>query len=109
VKARVEKRFERIARAEEQRTLRLALDDLAGHLRDLLAVAAGAGPEALISPDAADALRRDAARLHRDDVLAALEGVATCREALERNGAAELQLERLLLGLATSLYVRGAA
>ena len=109
VKARIEKRFERIARAEEQRTLRLALDDLAGHLRDLLAVAAGAGPDALLSPDTVDALRRDAGRLHRADVLAALEGVATCREALERNGAAELQLERLLLGLATSLYVRSAA
>lgn len=109
VKARVEKRFERIARAEEQRTLRLVLDDLAGHLRDLLAVAAGAGPDALISPDAVDALRRDVGRLHRSDVLAALEGIATCRGALERNGAAELQLERLLLGLATSLYVRRAA
>jgi DNA polymerase-3 subunit delta' len=41
VKARIEKRFERIARAEEQRTLRLTLDDLAGHLRDLAGVPGG--------------------------------------------------------------------
>jgi DNA polymerase III subunit delta' len=111
VKARIEKRFERIARAEEQRTLRLALDDLAGHLRDLVAVASGAGPEALVNADVdgVEASRRDAHRLHPVDLLAALEAVAACRAALDRNGAPELQLERLLLGIATSLYVRSAA
>jgi DNA polymerase III subunit delta' len=109
VKARVEKRFERIARAEEQRTLRLLLDDLAGQLRDLIAVSAGAGSEALINTDAVPELRRDAALLHRDDLLAALSAVADCRRALDRNGAPELHLERLLLSIATSLYVRSAA
>ena len=109
VKARIEKRFERIARAEEQRTLRLTLDDLAGYLRDLVAVAAGAGVEALVNSDSVEALRRDALRLHPSDLLAALEAVATCRAALDRNGAPELQLERLLLAIATSLYVRSAA
>jgi DNA polymerase-3 subunit delta' len=109
VRARIEKRFERIARAEEQRTLRLTLDDLAGYLRDLVAVASGAGTDALVNTDAIDALRRDASRLHPDDLLAALGAVATCRSALDRNGAPELQLERLLLGIATSLYVRSAA
>lgn len=109
VKARIEKRFERIARAEEQRTLRLTLDDLAGYLRDLVAVVSGAAATALINTDAVEALQRDATRLHPDDLLAALEAVATCRAALDRNGAAELQLERLLLAIATSLYVRSAA
>ncbi len=109
VKARIEKRYERIARAEEQRTLRLALDDLAGYLRDLVAVASGAGEDALINADLHDALVRDAQRLHPVDLLAALDAVGECRSALDRNGAPELQLERVLLGLATSLYVRGAA
>ena len=89
--------------------LRLTLDDLAGQLRDLVAVAAGAGPEALINTDAVEGLRRDALRLHPTDLLAALEAVSVCRDALDRNGAPELQLERLLLTIATSLYVRSAA
>jgi DNA polymerase-3 subunit delta' len=109
VKARIEKRFERIARAEEQRMLRLALDDLAGYLRDMVAVASGAGSEALINTDSVESLRRDATRLHPADLLAALVAVGECRVALDRNGAPELQLERLLLGVATSLYVRSAA
>jgi DNA polymerase III subunit delta' len=109
VKARVEKRFERIARAEEQRTLRLMLDDLAGQLRDLVAVTAGAAPDALINSDEVAALQRDAALLHREDLLTAMAAVAECRRALDRNGAPELHLERLLLSIATSLYVRSAA
>jgi DNA polymerase III subunit delta' len=109
VKARIEKRFERIARAEEQRTLRLALDDLAGYLRDMVAVASGAGDDALVNTDAVEQLRRDATRLHPADLLTALAAVGECRAALDRNGAPELQLERLLLGIATSLYVRSAA
>jgi DNA polymerase-3 subunit delta' len=109
IKARVEKRFERIARAEEQRTLGLLLDDLAGYLRDLVAVAAGADEDALINADARSSLARDVMLLHRDDLLAALGAVSECRRALGRNGAPELHLERLLLSIATSLYVRSAA
>ena len=109
IKARVEKRFERIARAEEQRTLGLLLDDLAGYLRDLVAVAAGADEDALINADARSSLARDVTLLHRDDLLAALSAVSECRRALGRNGAPELHLERLLLSIATSLYVRSAA
>ena len=109
VKARIEKRFERIARAEEQRTLRLTLDDLAGYLRDLVAVASGAPTEALINTDATVSLARDVTRLHPTDLLDAIAAVGACREALDRNGAPELQLERLMLSIATSLYVRGAS
>jgi DNA polymerase-3 subunit delta' len=108
VKARIEKRFERIARAEEQRTLRLTLDDLAGYLRDLVAVASGAPVDALINSDAIGSLERDALRLHPSDLLEAIVAVGACRDALDRNGAPELQFERLLLSIATSLYVRGA-
>jgi len=109
VKARIEKRFERIARAEEQRTLRLMLDDLAGYLRDLVAISAGTASDGLINADEVERLRRDASRLHPSDLLAALAAVRECRGALDRNGAPEIQLERLLLGIATSLYVRSAA
>jgi DNA polymerase III subunit delta' len=109
VKTRIEKRFERIARAEEQRTLRLMLDDLAGYLRDLIAVVSGAGVEALVNADVRDALQRDARLLHPVDLLAAIEAVGRCRAALDRNGAPELHVERLLLAIATSLYVRSAA
>ena len=42
-------------------------------------------------------------------LLAALDAVRECRASLDRNGAPELQLERLLLSIATSLYVRSAA
>jgi DNA polymerase-3 subunit delta' len=108
VKTRIEKRFERIARAEEQRMLRLTLDDLAGYLRDLVAVASGAPADALINSDAVGALQRDAVRLHPVDLLDAIVAVSSCREALDRNGAPELQFERLLLSIATSLYVRSA-
>jgi len=106
VRTRIEKRFERIQRAEEQRTLRLLLDDLAGWLRDLLALAAGSDPATLINADARAALQADASSLTPGDLLEGLDGVRRCREALDRNGAPELHLERLLLALATSLYVR---
>jgi DNA polymerase III subunit delta' len=108
-KARIEKRFERIARAEEQRTLGLLLDDLAGYLRDLVAVAAGAEADALINEDAQAQLSRDVGLMHREDLIGALGAVSDCRVALARNGAPELHLERLLLSIATSIYVRAAA
>ena len=109
VRARLDKRFERIERAEEQRALRILLDDLAAHLRDLLALAAGADASALIDDDVVDLLGRDAGLLHPGDLIEALEAVARCRAALDRNGAPELHLERLLLAVSVALYVRAAA
>ena len=109
VRARLDKRFERIERAEEQRALRILLDDLAAHLRDLLALAAGADAAALIDDDATDLLARDAGLLLPEELIAALEAVGRCRAALDRNGAAELHLERLLLAVSVALYVRAAA
>jgi DNA polymerase-3 subunit delta' len=109
VRARLDKRFERIERAEEQRALRILLDDLAAHLRDLLALASGAGPDALVADDAQDLLARDAGLLAPPDLLEALAAVGRCRAALDRNGAPELHLERLLLAVSVALYVRAAA
>lgn len=109
VRARLDKRFERIERAEEQRALRILLDDLAAHLRDLLARSAGAEATALLGDDAIDLLTRDAGLLPPGDLIEALEAVARCRAALDRNGAPELHLERLLLAVSVALYVRAAA
>ena len=79
-----------------------------GLLLTQVAVASGAPADALINSDAVGSLERDALRLHPVDLLDAISAVGACREALDRNGAPELQFERLLLSIATSLYVRGA-
>ena len=109
VRARLDKRFERIERAEEQRALRILLDDLGAHLRDLLALSAGASAEVLVNDDAGELLAADAALLTAEDLLEALAAVDGCRRALDRNGAPELHLERLLLAVSVALYVRAAA
>jgi len=104
VRQRLTRRFERLERQEQRRALDLFLDDLASYLRDLLAAQAGAGAEVLVNLDHEAAVRRDALRLPAPDVVTALQAVARCREALDRNGNAELQLERLLLQLALPLF-----
>lgn len=104
VKQRVTRRFERLERQEQRRALDLLLDDLASYLRDLLAVQAGGRVEDLVNLDHGTALRRDAQRLPAGDAVVALQAVARCREALDRNGSPELQLERLFYALALPLY-----
>jgi DNA polymerase III subunit delta' len=104
VKQRVTRRFERLERQEQRRALDLLLDDVASYLRDLLAVQAGGRGADLVNLDHEAALRRDAERLPAVDAVEALQAVARCREALERNGSPELQLERLLYALALPLY-----
>jgi DNA polymerase-3 subunit delta' len=104
VRQRLTRRFERLERQEQRRALELFLDDLASYLRDLLAAQAGADASVLVNLDHEAALRRDATRLTPADVVAALQAVARCREALERNGNPELQVERLLLQLALPLF-----
>ncbi|HSK23945.1 MAG TPA: DNA polymerase III subunit delta' C-terminal domain-containing protein [Egicoccus sp.] len=108
VKQRLTRRFERLERQEQRRALELFLDDLASYLRDLLAAQAGAGADGLVNLDHEAAIRRDAQRIAAADVVTALQAVARCREALERNGNAELQLERLLLQLALPLFAAAA-
>jgi DNA polymerase III subunit delta' len=104
VKQRLTKRFERLERQEQRRALDLLLDDLASYLRDLLAARAGAADGGLVNLDHEAAIHRDAQRLPPADVVVALRAVARCREALDRNGNPELQLERLLLAIALPLY-----
>jgi DNA polymerase III subunit delta' len=104
VKQRLTRKFERLERQEQRRALDLLLDDLASYLRDLLAVQAGADVGTLINLDHEAALRRDAERLRPQDAVSALQAVSRCREALERNGSTELQIERLLYTLALPLY-----
>lgn len=104
VRQRLTRRFERLERQEQRRALDLFLDDLASYLRDLLAAQAGAGSDVLVNLDHEAAVRRDAQRIAPADVIGALQAVARCREALDRNGNAELQLERVLLALALPLF-----
>ncbi len=104
MRARVLKRQERLERFEQRRAIDLALDDVGSYLRDLLAVQSAASDDVLVNLDHAEALRRDAQRLPAADVVRALAAVARCREALDRNGNPELQLERLLMAIALPLF-----
>jgi DNA polymerase-3 subunit delta' len=104
VRARLTKRFERLERQEQRRALDMLLGDVASYLRDLLAVTAGAPEATIVNLDHLGALQRDAVRLQLTDVIAGLAAIERCREALDRNGAPELQIERLLLALSLPLY-----
>jgi DNA polymerase III subunit delta' len=104
VKQRLTRRFERLERQEQRRALDLLLDDLSSYLRDLLAARSGASADTLVNVDHEAAIRRDAERLPPAAVVGGLQAVARCREALDRNGNPELQLERLLLSIALPLY-----
>ncbi len=108
IRQQITRRHERTERQAQRQALELLLEDLAGYLRDLIAVASGAADDVLVNPDAADGLRRDVARLPLHDAIAALGAVADCRAALERNGSPELHLERLLLRIALPVYAATA-
>lgn len=104
VKGRYEKRFDRLERLERQRALELFLDDLGSYLRDLIAVSAGADRDAVVNVDEFERLRGDAEDVPVEVAVAGLEAIAECRDALERNGQPDLQLERLLLRLGVAVY-----
>jgi DNA polymerase III subunit delta' len=106
---RILQRHERLERYEQRRALDLALDDLGSYLRDLLAVQAGADEAVLVNLDHQAELRRDAVRLLAPDAVVGLQAVARAREALDRNGNPELQLERLFMAVALPLYRTSAA
>jgi DNA polymerase III subunit delta' len=104
VKQRIQKRHHRLERQEQRRVLTTVLDDVASYLRDCLAVGAGADETTVVNVDHLDELARDAQRLGPAAAIEGLQAIERCREALERNGQAELQLERLLLALALPLF-----
>jgi DNA polymerase-3 subunit delta' len=108
LQAQLKRRHARLEREEQRRALDLLLDDLASYLRDLLTISGGGGTDALVNVDHEAALRRDAARVPPTAAIEGLRAIAACREALDRNGAAELQLERVLLALALPVYAAAA-
>jgi DNA polymerase III subunit delta' len=109
LKRQLQRRHERLERGAQRRALDLLLDHLATYLRDLLVVQSGGSNDAVVNVDRVDALARDADRLPARVVVDTLQAVQACRDALERNGNPDLQLERLLLRLALPLYAAAAA
>jgi DNA polymerase III subunit delta' len=108
LQAQLKKRHARLEREEQRRALDFLLDDLASYLRDVLAASGGGSAEVLVNVDHEAAIRRDAARVPPAGAIEGLRAIAACREALDRNGAAELQLERVLLALALPIYAAAA-
>lgn len=106
VKQRIVKRFERAERAEQRRALTIVLDDLASWARDLIALGAGADADVVINLDRLDDLARDRQLVDPAAAIGMLEAIGRCRAALERNGAVELHLERLLMAIAVPLFAR---
>ena len=103
VSSRLDTRHEREKRQASAEALDQVLDDVASWLRDLLALAGGADPSGVVNRDLLDELRADAELLDPGGAMRGLAAVAECREALDRNGNARLQLERLLLALSMAV------
>lgn len=103
VKTRVTTRQDREAKQASADALSQVLDDLGSYLRDVLAVAGGAGEAAVVNVDRLEDLRRDADRLGPSGAAAGLRRIAAARDALDRNGHTQLQMERLLLHLALAV------
>lgn len=104
LKARVQKRHKRIERMEQRRALDFFLDDLSSYLRDLLAVQQGTNERHLINIDQLEALHHDHALLPPAVLLETLAAVDRCRDGLDLNGNAALQVERLIYVLSLGLY-----
>lgn len=93
-------RREREARLD---VLQGALDDLLAWIRDVLLVGAGGDPADAVNVDAVEALRDDAAALDPATLVWAADRVMRTRDDLERNVAARLAVEALLLELAAAV------
>jgi DNA polymerase-3 subunit delta' len=79
-------------------TLDLALTDLAGFYRDVLALQIGTRV-ALANTDARDAIERIASGSRPENTLRRIEAVLACRQALDRNVAPLLAVEAMTLAL----------
>ncbi|MDX6312508.1 MAG: polymerase subunit delta [Streptomyces sp.] len=79
-------------------TLDLALIDLAGFYRDVLAVQLGTGV-AIANVESREAIDRIASGSRPEHTLRRIEAILACREALERNVAPLLAVEAMTLAL----------
>lgn len=94
-------RQKRRATRSQRDSLDLALTDLAGFYRDVLALQLGAVPDPSLLPcaDVGDGLRRIAADGSAEMTLRRIDAIMECREALERNVAPLLALEAMTVTL----------
>ncbi|OMI38512.1 DNA polymerase III subunit delta' [Streptomyces sparsogenes] len=91
-------RQKRRATRTQRDSLDLALTDLAGFYRDVLALQLGSRI-ALANTDVQDALERIAAGSKPERTLRRIEAVRACREALDRNVAPLLAVEAMTMAL----------
>ncbi len=91
-------RQKRRATRTQRDSLDLALTDLAGFYRDVLAMQLGSRVE-LANVDARDALERVAAASRPEGTLRRIEAIGACREALDRNVAPLLAVEAMAVAL----------
>lgn len=91
-------RQKRRATRTQRDSLDLALTDLAGFYRDVLALQFGSRT-ALANTDVQDALERIAAGSKPERTLRRIEAVRACREALDRNVAPLLAVEAMTMAL----------
>ncbi|WP_329133243.1 DNA polymerase III subunit delta' [Streptomyces sp. NBC_01476] len=80
-------------------TLDLALTDLAGFYRDVLALQLGRSPETVANAEAMDGIRQIAGASHPEQSLRRIEAVLACRDALDHNVAPLLAVEAMTLAL----------
>ncbi len=91
-------RQKRRATRTQRDTLDLALTDLAGFYRDVLAVQFGGGTP-IANEDIADTVRRTASADRPEHTLRRLEAILACREALDANVAPLLAVEAMTMAL----------
>ena len=80
-------------------TLDLALTDLAGFYRDVLALQLGGSPDRVANTEALDGIERIASSSRPEHSLRRIEAVLACRDALDRNVAPLLAVEAMTLAL----------
>ncbi|MFI9203922.1 DNA polymerase III subunit delta' [Streptomyces sp. NPDC053048] len=91
-------RQKRRATRTQRDSLDLALTDLTGFYRDVLAIQLGSRVE-LANTDTRDALERIAAGSRPEATLRRIEAIAACRQALDRNVAPLLAVEAMAVAL----------
>ena len=80
-------------------TLDLALTDLAGFYRDVLALQLGGSADRVATVEVRDGIERIAADSRPEQSLRRIEAVLACRDALDRNVAPLLAVEAMALAL----------